>query len=46
MECGELMYGRRFPLRLKGSVYMIYVQPAMLYGSEAWCFRESEIGIL
>ena len=34
-ECGELLYGRRFPLRLKGVVYKSYVRPAMLYGSEA-----------
>ena len=36
-ECGEFLYGRRFPLRLKGAVYVSYVRPAMLYGSEAWC---------
>ena len=34
-ECGELLYGRRFPLRLKGAIYESYVRPAMLYGSEA-----------
>ena len=44
-ECGELLYGR-FPLMRKGSVYESYVRPAILYGSEAWCLRESEIGIL
>ena len=32
MVCGELLYGRRFSLRLKGAVYKSYV----LYGSEAW----------
>ena len=32
----ELLYGRRFPLRLKGVVYKSYVRPAILYGSEAW----------
>ena len=36
-ECGELLYGRRFSLRLKGALYKSYVRPAMLYGSEAWC---------
>ena len=30
-ECGELMYGMRFPLRLKGAVYMCYIMPAILY---------------
>ena len=37
---------RRFPLRLKGVVYVSYERPAILYGSEAWCLKESEIGIL
>ena len=45
-ECSELLYGRRFPLRLKGAVYESYVWPAILYGSEAWCLKESEMGIL
>ena len=27
MECGELLYGRRFPLKLKGTAYMSYVRP-------------------
>ena len=44
-QCGELLYGR-FPLRLKWSVYQSYVGPAMLYGNEAWCLKESEITIL
>ena len=35
MECSELLYGRRFPLRLKGAVYKRYVRPVILYGSEA-----------
>ena len=35
MECSELLYGRRFPLELKGAVYRSYVRPAILYGSEA-----------
>ena len=34
-DFGELLYSRRFPLRLKGAVYMSYVRPAQLYGSEA-----------
>ena len=40
-ECGELLYGRRFPLKLKGAVYKSYVRPALLYESEAWCLIES-----
>ena len=45
-ECSELLYGRRFPLKLKWAVYRSYVKPAILYGSEAWYLKESEIGIL
>ena len=41
-----MLYGRRFPLRLKGAVYLSYVRSAILHGSEAWCLRESEKGIL
>ena len=36
-ECGECMYGRRFPLWLMGAIYESYVRPAMLRGSDAWC---------
>ena len=35
MECGELQYFRRFPLRLKGAAYKSYIRPAILHGSEA-----------
>ena len=35
-----------FPLRLLGTVYESYVRLQILYGSEAWCLRESEMGIL
>ena len=28
------------------AVYKQYVRPAILYGSEAWCLKESEMGIL
>ena len=44
-ECSELLYGRRFPLWLKGSVYKSYARSAMLHGSEAWCLKESGMGI-
>ena len=44
--CGDLLYGRRFRLRLKGAVYGSHVWPAMLYGSEASCLKEGEMGIL
>ena len=45
-ECCELLYGKKFPLRLKGVVYENYVRPAIQYGSEAWCLKENEMGIL
>ena len=35
-ECGELLYDRKFLLKLKGAVYRSYISPAILYGSEAW----------
>ena len=41
LECGDLLYGRRFSPRLKGAVYKSYVRPALLYGCEAWCLKES-----
>ena len=46
IKCGELLYGRRFPLQQKGAVYRSFVRLAILYGCKAWCLRESEIGIL
>ena len=45
-ECGELLYGMRFPVWLKGAVYKSYVRPAILCGSQAWFLKESEKGIL
>ena len=33
-ECGELLHGKIFALRLIGAVYGSYVGPAILYGSE------------
>ena len=43
-ECVELLYGRTFPLKLKGYVNRSYVRPAILYGSGAWCLKENEMG--
>ena len=45
-ECGELLLGRRFSLKMKGMVYRSCVRSAMLHGSETWCLRENEIVIL
>ena len=41
-----MQYGRSFPLILKGTPYKSYVRPVILYGIEAWCLKESEMGIL
>ena len=35
-ECGELLLGNRFPLKMKGKVYRCCVRSAILYGSETW----------
>ena len=45
-ECSELLHGSRFPQKLKGAVKKSYVRPAIQYGSEAWCLKESEMGII
>ena len=45
-ECGELLNGKRFSLRMKGIVYKSCVRPVMLYGSETWCLKENEMAIL
>ena len=45
-ECGELLLGNRFPLKMKGKVYRCCVRSAMLYGSETWCLKENEKAIL
>ena len=36
---------KRFPLKLKWVVHKSYVRPEILYGSEAWCLKGSEMGI-
>ena len=40
-----MLISKRFSLKVKGMVYRSYVRVAMLYGSETWCLRESEIAI-
>ena len=44
-EYGKLLYGI-FPMKLKGAVYKSYVRPAIQYGREVGCLKESEMGIL
>ena len=45
-ECGELLQGRQFLLKMKGRVYRTCVRSTMLYGSETWCLRKNEMAIL
>ena len=33
-NCGEILFGKRFSLRMKGKVYKNYVRPVILYGRE------------
>ena len=42
----ELLYGRRFSLRLKMAVLGVMYDMHFLYGSEAWCLTQAEIGSL
>ena len=35
MECGELLLGNRFPLKMKSKVYCRCIRSAILCGSEA-----------
>ena len=46
MECGELPYGMRFPLKCEVAICKSYVRPAILYGSEAWCLKKSDKRVL
>ena len=40
-ECSKLQYGR-IPLKQKG-LLISYAKPAIPYGSEAWCLKESDM---
>ena len=39
-KCGELLYGRRFRLKLKEAVHKSYIRSVILYVSEAWCLKD------
>ena len=45
-ECGWLVHGKRFLIRLVDAVYKSYVKPVNICRSEAWCLMESKMGIL
>ena len=42
-ECGELLFGNRFPLRMKGKACHCCAKSAILYGSEAWCLKNEKV---
>ena len=44
-ECGELLHGRKFLLKVKKRIYQSCVRLAMMYGSETWSLRENEMAI-
>ena len=41
-ECKELLIRNRFPLKIKGKVCLCCARSAILYRSEAWCFKEEQ----
>ena len=46
---GKLDVGDRWDIKwvmMERDVHESYVRPTMLYGSEAWCLKESEMGML
>ena len=45
-ECGEILFGKRYSLQMKGKIYKSYVRSAILYESKTWCLRENEVAIL
>ena len=45
-ECGELLLGNEFSLKIKCKVYRSSARSAILYGSETWCLREIVKAIL
>ena len=46
MECGQLLYGKRFSIKLREAVYINYVRLAIPYEIEAWCLERKWDGNL
>ena len=44
-QCSEILFEKRFSLRMKGKIYKSYVRSAMLYGSEMWYLKENKVAI-
>ena len=45
-ECGELLLGNGFPLKMKGKVYRCCVRSAILHGRETWFLKENIKAVL
>ena len=45
-ECGKVLYEKRFLVKAKQVVHKRYVRALILFGSEAWCRKDSEMGIV
>ena len=45
-ESGEILFGKRFSLQMKGKIHKSYVRSAILYQSKTWCLRENEVAML
>ena len=46
MECGELLLGNRFALKINGKVYHCCARLVVLYRSKTWYLKENEKAIL
>ena len=42
IESGEVVYAKKFHLKLKEDVFKSYLRPANLHGCKVWCLKESE----
>ena len=45
-ECGKLLHGNKFPLKLRGRVYKSNAIPAILHRSEGRHLKENMMGVL
>ena len=46
IERWELLYGKRFPLQLKWTLYNNYVRPATMHRGEAWRLKKNKKEII
>ena len=45
-ECGEVLHGRKFLLKMKKKLYQNCVRSILLYENETWCLRKREVSPL